>query len=282
MNFLSPQMKKPAATQAKAVVLPVACAGTVPAALAVGKGPETILQASQVLSTYDVETNTDLNDLGLLTLPRVDCPPEPQASVEEVFNQAVQHYRKNRLVAAVGGSHLISEGLVRAALEQHNGLGVLHLGAHPHAQRGEAAGFDESGVMARIREKCPVSHIGIRSMTRAERNKIRLENVVFARDICLNGLNAAADVIEYLSDKVYVAIHLDVLDPACMPAVGRPEPGGLDWYTLNALIRRVSREKTIVGFDLTGLAPQAGSFPAHLLAAKLVLKTLVYSLHNSV
>jgi agmatinase len=127
-----------------------------------------------------------------------------------------------------------------------------------------------------------VSHIGIRSMTRAERGKIRLENVVFARDICLNGLNAAADVIEYLSDKVYVAIHLDVLDPACMPAVGRPEPGGLDWYTLIALIRRVSREKTIVGFDLTGLAPQAGSFPAHLLAAKLVLKTLVYSLHNSV
>ena len=107
MNFLSPQMKKPAANQAKAVVLPVACAGTAPAALAVGKGPETILQASQVLSTCDVETNTDLNDLGLLTLPRVDCPPEPQASVEEVFNQAVQHYRKNRLVAAVGVKDLI-------------------------------------------------------------------------------------------------------------------------------------------------------------------------------
>ncbi len=82
MNFLSPQMKKPAANQAKAVILPVACAGTAPAALAVGKGPETILQASQVLSTYDVETNTELGDLGLLTLNRVDCPPDPQASVE--------------------------------------------------------------------------------------------------------------------------------------------------------------------------------------------------------
>ena len=281
MNFLSPQMKKPAANQAKAVVLPVACAGTAPAALAIDKGPQTILQASQVLSTYDVETNIDVNDLGILTLDRVDCPAGAQASVEEVYNQAVQHTRKNRLVAGVGGSHLIAEGLVRAALEQHTGLCVLHLGAHPHAMRGEGVGFDETGVMARIREKCPVSHIGIRSMTRAERNKIRLENVVFARDICLNGLNAAADVIEYLNDKVYVAIHLDVLDPACMPAVARPEPGGLDWYTLNALIRRVSREKTIVGFDVTGLVPQAGSVPAHLLAAKLILKTLLYSLHNS-
>ena len=184
MNFLSPQMKKPAANQAKAVVLPVACAGTAPAALAIDKGPQTILQASQVLSTYDVETNIDVNDLGILTLDRVDCPDSAQASVEEVYNQAVQHTRKNRLVAGVGGSHLIAEGLVRAALEQHTGLCVLHLGAHPHAMRGEGVGFDETGVMARIREKCPVSHIGIRSMTRAERNKIRLENVVFARDIC--------------------------------------------------------------------------------------------------
>ena len=131
MNFLSPQMKKPAATQAKAVVLPVACAGTAPAALAVGKGPETILQASQVLSTYDVETNTDLNDLGLLTLPLVDCPPDPQASVEEVFNQAVQHYRKNRLVAAVGGSHLW-----RGA----DGVRGSRRGARGQARRAQARG----------------------------------------------------------------------------------------------------------------------------------------------
>ena len=145
MNFLSPQMKKPAANQAKAVVLPVACAGTAPAALAVDKGPQTILQASQVLSTYDVETNIDVNDLGILTLDRVDCPDSAQASVEEVYNQAVQHTRKNRLVAGVGGSHLVAEGLVRAALEQHTGLCVLHLGAHPHAMRGEAVGFDHDG-----------------------------------------------------------------------------------------------------------------------------------------
>lgn len=281
MNFLSPHLKKPAANQAKAVVLPVACNGTASAALTIDTGPETILKASQVLSTYDVETDIDVNELAILTLNLVDASNTAQATVEEVYNQAEQHYRKGRLVAGVGGSHLITEGLVRAALEHYNGLSVLHLGAHPHAMRDDAAGFDETGVMARIKETCPVAHMGIRSMTRAERGTIRLDNVALARDICLNGLNAAADVIEYLNDKVYLAIDLDVLDPPFMPAVARPEPGGLDWYTLNSLISRVSREKTIVGFDVTGLVPQVGSFPAQLLAAKLVLKTLIYSLRNN-
>ncbi len=281
MNFLNLPAKKIPYAQAKAVILPIPYGGATRANLAVNKGPEAILQASQVLSTYDVETDTDLGELGLLTADPLTCPDGAQVAVEEVFNQAQQHFKKNKFVAAIGGSHLISLGLARAAAEQHDNLSVLHLGAHPHMIVAET--LDESGVMAKIKEKFPVSHIGIRSMTRPERKKIHLDNLVFARDIHRDGVNAAVDVIEYLSPRVYVAIHLDVFDPACMPAVARPEPGGLDWYTLNALIRTVAREKTIVGFDVTGLVPQpqSVSFHTHLLAAKLVGKALIYSLHNS-
>lgn len=281
MNFLHLPAKKIPYNQAKVIILPIPCGGNAKANLAVHKGPEAILQASQVLSTYDVETDTDLGELNLLTADPLLCSDKAQEAVEEVFNQAQQHFKKNKFVAALGGSHLVSLGLARAAAEQHDNLSVLHLGAHPHMIVADT--LDESGVMAKIKEKFPVSHIGIRSMTRPERKKIHLDNLVFARDIYRDGLNAAVDVIEYLSPRVYVAIHLDVLDPACMPAVARPEPGGLDWYTLNALIRTVAREKTIVGFDVTGLVPQPQNvgFHAHLLAAKLVGKALIYSLHNS-
>ena len=279
MQFLNLPSKKIPYNQAKAVILPVPHGGATKAGQVLVKGPEAILQASRLLSSYDVETDTDFGELGLLTLDPLACPEGAQEAVEEVFNQAQQHFKKNKFVAAIGGSHLISLGLVRAALEQHDNLSVLHLGAHPHRIIGEQ--LDEAGVMAKIKEQCPVSHIGIRSMTRPERRKIHLDNLVFARDIHRDGINAAVDVIEYLSPRVYLAIHLDVLDPACMPAVGRPEPGGMDWYTLNALIRTVTREKTVVGFDITGLVPQPASvgFHTHLLAAKLVGKTLLYSLH---
>jgi agmatinase len=47
------------------------------------------------------------------------------------------------------------------------------------------------------------------------------------------------------------------------------------------LIRMVAREKTIIGFDVTGLVPQKNGLHAHLLAAKLVYKTLICCLRSS-
>ncbi len=282
MNFLNMPLKKPAYNQAKTVILPLPYGGTCQADLAMDKGPEAILKASQLLSAYDVETNTDFGELSILTLDPLVCPQNPVEAVEELSSQASQHFKKGKLVVGIGGSHLVSLGLVRGALEQHNNLSVLHLGAHPHLAEGDNPACDEANVMLRIQEKCPVSHVGIRSMTKAERGKIHLDNLVFARDIYNNGLNAAADAIDLLSDKVYLAIHLDVLDPACMPNVVRPEPGGLDWYTLNALIRMVAREKSIAGFDITGLIPQKNGMHAQLLAAKLVYKTLSCIMQNSI
>ena len=281
MNFLNLPSSKSTYNQAKAVVLPVSYSGTTNSDRAVGKGPELILQASQFLSTYDVETNTDVSELSIHTLDPFISQEIPFEAIEELFRQATQHFKKNKLMASIGGSHLVSLGLVRAALEQYDNLSVLHFGAHPHLiASGDNAACDETNVMGRIREKCAVSHIGIRSMTKAERGKVHLDNLVFARDIYNNGLNAAADAIDLLSDKVYIAIHLDILDPACMPAVARPEPGGLDWYTLNALIRMVAREKSIAGFDITGFVPQKEGMHTQLLAAKLVYKTLICIMQN--
>lgn len=277
MNFLNLPSKKPPYNQAKAVILPIPFGGS-GRTPGMDKGPEAILLASQMLSAYDVETNTDLNDLALHTLDPLVCPDSQQDMMDELANQASPHFKKNKLVAAIGGSHMISEGLVRAALAQDSNISVLHLCAHPHLLD---PATEESDVMARIKEKCMVSHIGIRSMAKAEKAKIHIDNLVFARDIYNNGLNAAADAIDVLGETVYLAINLDVLDPACMPAVAKPEPGGLDWYTLNNLIRMVAREKSIIGFDVTGLVPQKNGLHAHLLAAKLVYKTLICCLQTN-
>ena len=277
MNFLNLPAKKPPYNQAKAIILPIPYGGT-GRTPGMDKGPEAVLQASQMLSAYDVETNTDLNELGLHTLEPLLCPANQQEVPDEIANQSSPHFKKGKLVAAIGGSHLITEGLVRAALAQDNNLSVLHLAAHPHLI--DPITPDEPDVMTRVGEKCMVSHVGIRSMAKAEKSRIHIDNLVFARDIYNNGLNAAADAIDVLSETVYLAVHLDVLDPACMPAVAKPEPGGLDWYTLNNLIRMVVREKTVIGFDVTGLVPQKNGLHAHLLAAKLVYKTLICCLRD--
>ena len=155
MNFLNLPSNKPPYNQAKAVVLPIPYGGTARADRAVDKGPELILQASQLLSTYDVETNTDVSELSIHTLDPLTCPESPLEAIEELFTQATQHFKKNKLVVGIGGSHLISLGLVRAALEQHDNLSVLHFGAHPHLIADNAT-CDETNVMARVRETCAV------------------------------------------------------------------------------------------------------------------------------
>ena len=84
-----------------------------------------------------------------------------------------------------------------------------------------------------------------------------------------------------LSSHVYISIDLDVFDPALMPAVGTPEPGGLGWYEVIGLLRRVTQARRVVGFDVMELLPQGQSMASEFLAARLVYKLLSYILLDS-
>ena len=78
-----------------------------------------------------------------------------------------------------------------------------------------------------------------------------------------------------------ITIDADGFDPAIMPAVGTPEPGGLGWYEMLALLRKVIAAKRVVGFDLVELCPIAGMMAPNFLCAKLVYKILTYQFTKS-
>ena len=86
----------------------------------------------------------------------------------------------------------------------------------------------------------------------------------------------ATTISEALTDQVYITICLDGLDPSIMPAVGTPEPGGLGWYDLLRIVRKVAETRHIVGFDVVELFPIPGNVAPDFLAAKLVYKVLGY------
>ena len=62
--------------------------------------------------------------------------------------------------------------------------------------------------------------------------------------------------------------------PSLMPAVGTPEPGGLAWDEMLAIIRHLARKKTIVGADVVELSPLPDFLSADFTAAKLVYKII--------
>jgi agmatinase len=55
--------------------------------------------------------------------------------------------------------------------------------------------------------------------------------------------------------KAYISIDIDVLDPGFAPATGTPEPGGFAPIDLLRIVRRLSLELDVVGFDVMEVAP---------------------------
>ena len=83
-------------------------------------------------------------------------------------------------------------------------------------------------------------------------------------------------VVSSLHDPVYVTIDVDGMDPAIMPSTGTPEPGGLSWYEMLALLRATIRQRTVVACDVVELSPIPGVLAPNFLCAKLVYKILSY------
>ena len=83
-------------------------------------------------------------------------------------------------------------------------------------------------------------------------------------------------VVDTLSGPVYITIDVDGLDPAIMPATGTPEPGGLSWYEILALLRATIATQDVVACDVVELSPLPGVMAPNFLCAKLIYKILTY------
>jgi agmatinase len=123
----------------------------------------------------------------------------------------------------------------------------------------------------------PLVQVGIRALTREEYDFILDRKIpcFFAHEIWSDP--ASWDrIIPCLGPNTYISIDLDVFDPSIMPAVGTPEPGGLGWYEVLGLLRRVAQSTCVVGFDVMELLPIPQSVAPDFLAARLVYKLLSY------
>lgn len=258
----------------RAVILPIPYDGTAVFMKGSDRGPEAVLAASSRLSLFDLESGAEVFRQGIHTMPPVTVRENPCDMIDEVRQQAAPLFRDGKLVAGLGGKHLVSIGLIQAALERHSDLNVVAFDAHADLRPISTDGIGNSCVMTRINEICEAVQIGVRSMDSEERGAMDRDRMVFARDLQKHGINAAGDALDLISDTVYITVDLDVLDPAFMPSVERPEPGGIDWYMLTRLLRQVASEKRVVGFDVVGLIPQPYHPAADFLAAKLVYRML--------
>ena len=267
--------------KAKTVVLPVPYDSTTEWRSGTREGPQAIIDASQYLELYDLELDREIYKVGIHTLPQVEpLMSGPKDMIERVYQITKGLIQRGKFVAMLGGEHSLSLGTVRAFTEAFPKLSVLQLDAHADL-RGEYLGtkYSQACVMRRIFELCPIIQVGIRSLSWEEKQFLDQNMMMpfYMSDLAQNAASIEP-IVASLSENVYLTIDVDAFDPSIMPAVGTPEPGGMQWQQALDIIKPVALHKHIVGFDLMEFCPQEGPLSCAFLLAKLAYKLIGYAI----
>lgn len=239
--------------------------------------PDAIREASYNFETYNPYFDIDLADIPFHDAGDVDIPDEctveqAQAAVDEMVTIILSD---GKMPIMLGGEHSLSVPCVRESMNLFNDLGVVVLDAH-FDLRDEYEGEVNSHacVSRRIIEDITDNYIsiGIRSGTRHEYSLARSRGITYypADFIEDKGIpHILAELFRYFdTSHLYLSLDMDVLDPACAPALGTPEPFGLTDRQVLSLIRWLAPRS--VGFDLVEIAPEFDSGNTALLGAKFV------------
>lgn len=264
---------------ARFAVIPVPYDGTSTWRKGADRGPAALLEASGAVEWFDLETGLEACSTGITTdAPLAVEGLAPESMCELVEQRVTDHLRAGRIPVVLGGEHSVSIGAIRAAAQAADGrLGVLQFDAHADTRESyQGSPCNHACIMARAREVADIVQVGIRSIDQEELAGLDPARVFWAHEIMQSSDRSWMDrAVALLPDEVYITVDLDGFDPSLMPSTGTPEPGGLDWYTVNELCRRVlASGRRLVGFDVNELLPQPGQHASDFLAAKLVYRIM--------
>lgn len=204
-----------------------------------GAGGEAMAAAAELPLPYPEAAVVDEDTLAAQTLAlAVDLPERP---------------------LVLGGCCCSHVGTVEGLVARYEKLAVVWLDAHGDLNTPETSpSGNEWGMPLRMlldsgaAEPERTALVGARSLDPPER-----------RFLSGSRLHTGPDAIERATadtDCVYVALDLDVLDPAEITPF-MPEPGGLSADEVERLLAALASRRTIVGAGLTGLTAASSNLP---------------------
>lgn len=302
MSFLNIPDSLTSYRRAGYVVLPIPYDATTSYFGGTRLGPAAVLEASQHIELLDEELLIDASGAGVFTAqpvrPVVSGPQDVARQTEEA---AARFAADGKFVLGLGGEHSVTVGLVRAAMSarrggragrattagrrvaggKDNSLGVLQVDAHSDLRDSYMGSpWSHGCVMRRLHADLglPISPVGIRSFSQGEFEYMQSKGIepitptMLAEDLT----GSIRRALDKLPDRIYLTIDIDAFDPSLAPGTGTPEPGGLSWQQVIALVREACRTKTIVSADIVEVTPVPGACATEYLAARLAYKLICY------
>lgn len=241
------------------------------------KGPAALIAASANMELYDIPTRSEVYRRGIHTLRPIRHAGSPDKLADKVHKAVADIFDAGKFPVVLGGEHSVSIGAFRAAAAKYPGtLSILQIDAHGDTRESyHGSPCNHACVMARARELAPITQVGIRAIDIEEVASMDPHRVFFAHEIAGNPDQSWMDlVVRQQAENVYVTIDLDAFDPSLLPATGTPEPGGLSWNEVNALLEKLTAERNVIGFDVVELLPKKDLWASDFIAAKLVYRFL--------
>jgi arginase len=197
-------------------------------------------------SGLDLEHGAGWTDAGDLTFSRNEDP------FSRIHSAVQERLAAGTRVLALGGDHSITYPIVKAYARAYPRLAILHLDAHADLYDVfQGNRYSHACPFARIMEEGLAERLvqaGIRTLVPHHREQAKRFGVE------IHEMKDWSLPWEWASDiPVYLSLDLDALDPAFVPGVAHPEPGG---FTVRDVLAVVQGLKAgVVGADIVELNP---------------------------
>lgn len=181
---------------------------------------------------------------------------------DDLYRLVFDIVSNKKIPITIGGDHSITTIILQAIYDTFEGekISLLYFDAHPDFVSSTRNYYgsvitDSSGYINFTKSIL----IGTRAAEMEElknASKQKLE-IITPIDIIELGINATVKKIiaKCGSNKVYMSIDLDCMDPGVAPGVSVPAPGGLFPLDLIYMIKKISENLQILGMDIVELSP---------------------------
>jgi formiminoglutamase len=230
-------------------------------------GPATLRAALKRVSTYDLETETDLSRLRLFDAGDVGLGQAAPADAFAPIREAVARQTAQRdLVVLVGGNNAITRPGVHGVDAALSRVGLITFDAHFDLRDTDLGLNNGNPIQALLEDGLPganISQIGLAPFanTRKAHDKAKTAGISvcpLAECRARGFTTLVARELDRLSqrcDRIYVDCDIDAIDRAQMPAAPGARPGGIRADEFLAATRLVAAHPKVKCIDLTEFDP---------------------------
>ncbi|NIP66977.1 agmatinase [Candidatus Bathyarchaeota archaeon] len=243
--------------------------------------PLAVREASLNMETYSFRAGTDVEELRVHDLGDLHVAGDVDETLRRVELVIKDILAVDKMPVILGGEHTVTLGAMRGVGRD---VAVVSFDAHLDL-RGEYLGISlsQTTFMRRLQEQIKprkILEVGVRAACSEELDYAERVGIQFfgVQQIRKHGVGKTVKKIEKSlrgSDRTYLTIDMDVLDPAFAPAVQNPEPDGLPMDIFLDLLCGLCDHR-VVGFDLVELTPHYDQGITALHASKITFEVLCH------